>query len=184
MLKSSAFWRMAAACCLSAIPVMCALAQEPTKYTGKVTAIDAAAKTLTVADSTKGSQTVKIGAATLINTVQILALSDIQNGDGIQAVGQMSADGTSLTARSINIQPDSKPRKSPAMAAGKAVVTDGKISIDVKGTAIAITPGSQCSVSKVTPSSFDSIKVGMIAICNMGANGEARVVAVRGGGGK
>lgn len=133
-------------------------------YQGQVASIDAAAKTFTI--TTRFAETpltVKASDATKVTAMKRSGLDTLKVGDRVIAVGEMSADLTSVTARGVMLLAPDAPEatKQPKKGAIGTVATTSPLTIKTEdGKTISVTTDARTMVMASQDAAFSDIAVG------------------------
>ena len=172
-------WAVVMALC---VPVGAEEKKTKPKYssaTGKITAVDAGAKTITV-KTRKGEKVVALGAKTPVIKLTSAKIADMVKGALVRVEGKVAEDQKSVAARRISIYPkEMKPR-------GKGISKSGALGT-VEGTGEALSvktaEGKALSVKlvekprptlvlKAAKAAFADLKEGCEVQCNTAVTGD------------
>jgi len=135
-----------------------------TQTTGLITAVDAAAKTITVKGA-KAEKTLSITDKTTLHVLTMAALADLAKGQQVRVMGKVSKDKLSVEAAKIVIlSADAQLRgtgRAKDQITGTIEETGDKLSIkSLDGKTVSATTSDATRVAKQGEGKFEDLKVG------------------------
>ncbi len=137
---------------------------QKTEVTGKLTEVNATAKSLTV-QGKKEAKSFTVTDKTKYMKVEHLELSALQTGQAVRVGGKVSDDQTSIEAKEIRMMASLKDQKGTSI--GKAVVngtverTGEALSVTTAdGKKVSLVTSTKTRVAKVNPAKFEDLQVG------------------------
>lgn len=147
--------------------------------TGQITAVDTAAKTITV-KTRKGEKTIALVEKTTIVKAQLAKKEDLAKGQRVRVEGKVAADRKSIAARRIQILPKEMKPRGKGIAKTSALGTLERVGDTltlktVDGATLSVTfvqKPRPTLVLKVTKAKFTDLKEGMNVQCRTVTVGE------------